>query len=328
MNALPARRGFTLVELLVVTGLMASLLGLVVLGMQPSGNSQVRQLSQALSSAILAAQTRALGNDAGAAIVLDTGTGSIPAFASNMIYNADVPPFVTGNIISGIPPTPLSATTATGTLSPTNADPADLASGYKIRFSGTSPYLPPTSWMGLSSAVATSGSTATALVSFRTGANQTINNTVWPTAPSTGSLQFEVARFPAKSTAALDTTRQAAIDFRYSGIGNTMWGTSGTIPVAITFDRNGGLDTVMTLGTAPTCSTPTAPVYLLIASVADIQSSQASQPLQSQNSRWLAINPSTGRVSVGANVPVSGTTQTDVNSARANARQGMTGGVK
>jgi hypothetical protein len=107
-----------------------------------------------------------------------------------------------------------------------------------------------------------------------------------------------------------------------------MWGTSGTVPVAITFDRNGGLDTVMTLGTPPTWSTPTAPVYLLIASVADIQSTQASQPLQSQNSRWLAINPSTGRVSVGANVPVSGTTQANVDSARANARQGLTGGVK
>jgi prepilin-type N-terminal cleavage/methylation domain-containing protein len=314
MNAALARRGFTLVELLVVTGLIASFLGLILVGMRPTGDSQIRQLSQTLSSAILASQTRALGNDAGAALIFDTGAGSV-AFAGNMIYNADVPPLVVGTI-SGVPPSPLNVTTTTGTLSPTNADATDLATGYRIRFSGTSPYMPPTNWMAFASGGSNMGT-----ISFRTTANQTISNTVWPAAPATGSLQFAVARYPIRSTSALDATRQAAVDFRYSGIGNATWGTSGTNSLALTFDRNGSLDTVMTLGATPGWANPTAPIYFLIASLADIQNDQS---LQSPTARWLAINPSTGRVSVGANV-VSGT---DVLAARANARQGVTAGVK
>lgn len=311
MTAPAGRKGFTLVELLVVTGLMAVFFGLVVSGLRPNANSQVRQLSQSLSSAILATQTRSLGNDAGAALILDVTSGNA---YSNAVFNADVPPFAEGTI-TGIPPSPLSDTIATGTLSPTNADVPDLATGYKIRFSGTSPFIPPTVWMGFSS-----DGSATGEIRFRNGASQTRENTIWPIAAS-GVLQFSVARLPVKSTAAFDTTRQAAIDFRYSGIGNTSWGVSGTIPVAITFDGNGGFDSVMYLGSPASWATPTSPLYLLIASLPDIQSDQS---LQSQTSRWLAINPSTGRVTVAANVP----SVNDVNAARANARQGVTGGVK
>jgi prepilin-type N-terminal cleavage/methylation domain-containing protein len=311
MIAQADRRGFTLVELLVVTGLFVVFFGLVVNGLRPNPNSQVRQLSQAISSAILATQTRSLGNDAGAALILDVTSGNA---YSNAVFNAEVPPFAEGTI-TGIPPSSLNLTFATGTLSPANADVSDLATGYKIRFSGTSPFIAPTPWMNFSSA-----GTATGTVSFRTSANQTRDNTVWPIATS-GTLQFAVARLPVKSGPAADVTKFAAVDLRYSGIGNTTWGVSGTIPVAITFDRNGGLDSLMYLGSPASWVTPTSPLYLLIASLPDIQSDQS---LQSQTSRWLAINPSTGRVTVAANV-VSGT---DVNAARANARQGVTGGVK
>ena len=340
MNAAPARRGFTLVELLVVTGLMASLLGLVVLGMQPSGNSQVRQLSQALSSAILAAQTRALGNDAGAALILDVTS---PNSYSNTVFNADVPPFMLGGTATGVtsgtygmPPMSgitgtltLSATASVVTLSLTNSDTTDLINGYKIRFYCDSPSTPPSPWFQFNALP----NSASGTVSLRGSANQTINNTIWPSPSGTGTLMAQIARFPVKSTAALDTTRRAAVDLRYSGVGNTTSGDYGTLdgkgPIAITFDRNGGLDMVMQYGTAATPTvapiTATVPVYFLIASIDDIQNNQS---LQSQNSRWLAINPSTGRASVGANVSVTGTTQTDINNARANARQGLTGGVK
>ena len=341
MNALPARRGFTLVELLVVTGLMASLLGLVVLGMQPSGSSQVRQLSQSLSSAILAAQTRALGNDVGAALILDVGGGSLPTSASNTVFQADVPPFILGGTAppaaayasgtNGMPPMfsgslTLNATSSPVTLALTNADPADLADGYKIRFYSASPStLPPSPWFQFSPAVsATSGT-----VSLRVDAGQTINNTCWPSVPPSGALQFQIARRPLKSSPALNTTKQAAIHLSFSGVGSGTWGSSTVGPIAIMFDRNGSLDAVMLLGTtpAPTVLAPTAPLYLLIATVADITGSSS---LQSQTSRWLAINPGTGRINVSANIPIATSTpsQTDIDTARANARQGVTGGAK
>ncbi|MEI7780637.1 MAG: type II secretion system protein [Planctomycetota bacterium] len=321
MTAPSSRRGFTLIELLVVTGLLAGFFGLLVVGLRPSGNSQVRQLSQTLSSALLATQTRALGNEAGAALILDITSGNS---YTNAFFNADVPPFVVGTVASGVPPSALSATTTTGTLTPTNADASDLAFGYKIRFSGTNPYMPPTPWMAFSSA----GTALSGTIGFRSPANQTAQNTVWPTIPSGGSLQFQIARYPVKSTSALDTTKQAAVDLRYSGIGNTTWGTAVSGTIAIAFDRTGGLDTVMQLGASRTVTVPTAPLYLLIASIADITDAQPNKSLQSQTSRWLAINPSTGRASIGANIVVTGTAQSDIDAARANARQGVTGGIK
>lgn len=326
MTASYSRRAFTLVELLVVTGLIAGLFGLVVTSLRPNASSQVRQLSQTLSSAILATQTRALGNETGAAIILDVAPGS--AF-SNSIFNADVPPFIVGTVTAGVPPASLIATTTTGTLSPTNADASDLAYGYRIQFLSTDPATPPSSWMGFSS----SGTGASGTIRFQTAANQTIYNTVWPTNPSGASLRFQIARFPSKSTSALDATRLAAVDLRYSGIGNTVSGNYGTLnakgPIAITFDRNGGLDTVMQYGSGSTPTVdpinPTAPLYLLIASLADIQGNTS---LQSTTSRWLAIAPNTGRSTVAANVAVSGTLENDVFVARANARQGVSGGIK
>lgn len=321
MTAPASRRGFTLVELLVVTGLFAVFFGLIVNGLRPNANSQVRQLSQSLSSAILAAQTQAFGSDTGAALILEVTAGN--AF-TNTVFRGDVPPFIVGNVTSGMPPAVLSATSSTVTLSPINADTSDLSTGYTIRFSGTSPQLPPTAWMGFSSINSSDQGT----VSLRTTANQTPHNTVWPAAGS--SLQFEIARLPVKSDAAADVTKFAAIDLRYSGIGNTATATYGTLSgqgsVGITFDRIGSLDTVILYGPPSVAPVnPTAPLYLLIASMADIE---ANTSLQSQTSRWLAIAPGTGRVSIAANVPVGGTTQADINNARANARLGVTAGVK
>lgn len=321
MNISRAKSGFTLVELLVVTGLFAVFFGLMVSGLRPNANSQARQLSQSLSSAILAAQTQALGKDAGAALILDVAPTNV---YTNTIFNADVPPFIVGDVAAGMPPTVLSATTAVVSLLPTNADAADLALGYRIRFTGASPYVPPTAWMSFSSP---------GTVSLRNSVSQTINNTAWPPPLVEGTLQFQIARYPAKSASALNTTKQAAIDLRYSGIGNTVSGNYGSLagkgPIAITFDRNGRLDSVMQYGTGsnPTVEpiTPTAPLYLLIANLGDIQDDRS---LQSQTSRWLAIAPGTGRVNLAANVPVAGTSESDVLTARANARQGFTGGIK
>jgi hypothetical protein len=220
----------------------------------------------------------------------------------------------------------LGATSSPVTLSLSNADPADLADGYKIRFYSAAPFaMPPSPWFQFSPVASLSSGT----VSLRVDAGQTINNTCWPSTPASGTLQFQIARRPMSSAPALDTTKQAAIDVRFSGIGSGTWGSAVAGPIAMMFDRSGSLDSVMLLGTtpAPTVLVPTAPLYLLIATVADINDNRS---LQSQTSRWLAINPGTGRLNVSANVPiaVSAPSQTDIETARANARQGVTGGAK
>ena len=325
MTASAFRRGFTLVELLVVVGLMASLLGLLVTGLRPNGSTQIRQLSQNLSSAILAARTRSIGTESGYAIVLEPG-GGVPDIASNSIFFAGVPPFITGTTgTSGMPPVTLSVTSTTVTLFPLNADVLDLASGYKVRFQrSSSPILPPSPWFAFAPAAGGSGT-----VSFRGTQSQTSANTVWPVGSGSNPLQFAVARRPVKSDSTAESTKFAAIDLRYSGVGNTIAGDYGTLhgkgSIAIVFDQDGGFDSVMTAGTSLMPLVPSAPLYLLIASVPDIEQNRS---LQSESSRWLAIAPATGRVTVATTVVVSGTTEGDIMAARANARQGAAGGAR
>jgi hypothetical protein len=245
---------------------------------------------------------------------------------TNTVFNGDVPPFIVGSVTSGMPPANLSVSSTTVILVPTNSGTSDLATGYRIRFSGTSPPLPPTAWFDFSSP----GTSGQGTVSLRTAANQTINNTIWPAPPAGSSLEFAIARLPVKSGPAADVTKFAAIDLRYSGIGNTATAPYGLLAsqgsIGITFNRTGSLDTVILYGATTVAPiNPTAPLYLLIATISDIE---ANTSLRSQTSRWLAVAPSTGRVSVAANVVVSGTAQDDINNARFNARQVVTAGVK
>jgi prepilin-type N-terminal cleavage/methylation domain-containing protein len=308
------RKGFTLVELLVVMGMLAGFMALILAGMRPTGSSQARQFAQLMSASLLTAQSKALASPTGSAIVLAAGENGMPAVACNSIYRADVAPFIVGTCTSGVPPASLSGTTTAAVLSPTNTDAVAFDSGYKIRFySDLANGSAPSVWFAFNP--------TNTEVSFNAAINQTIDNTVWPTPYPGKLLDFEMARYPARSGLDFVPTAQAGIDLRYSGIGdlpNAAYGTLSAEAPSITllFNRQGGLEAIDGSVTTPT--SPTAPLYLLVASVADIADNAS---LQSENSRWVTIAPSTGRVTVSPNVP-----NANVFDARAFARQGATGG--
>ena len=317
MNYPRPRLAFTVVELLVVTVIFSILMSLLVVGGQPSAGGQIRRLAQSIVSAILTAQTSALGNEAGAAVIFEPS--STTSNACNALFFADSQPYIKGTVGSGVPPSSLASTSTTVALTPTNADAADLANGYKILFRCDEPYLAASPWMSISS-----GTT----VAFRTSANQTAQNTIWPKKPATAPLQFLVARYPVKSSPAIDGIKTAAIDLRYSGIGNTTTGDYGALAnkgaIAITFNSAGVIDAVMQNVLATTKSVqpvvPAAPLYLLIASLSDIQSNES---LQKEYSLWLVLAPNTGRITIASNVIQNGTAEVDVINARAKARQSI-----
>lgn len=316
------RHGFTLVELLVVASLMAGMLGLVLATSRPDPGVQLRRFVQSLSSSILATQTRALGKENGAALVIAAPSAS--PFAANEVFFADVPPLITGSI-SVAPNSPIiSSSFGVLTLSLDNAD--SVEDGYRIRFLNAAPFMPRSPWFRFSASGSSSGT-----ASFDVAASQTANNTIWP-AVSGSSLSFAIACLPQGSTPAFATIKQAGIDLRYSGVGDDPMATFGTLnglmPMCICFDRTGRLECLIgSPSSQPRVPfNPSAPLYFLLASLIDIEANRA---LQSEASRWLVITPGTGRTFIAKNVPVTGTTAANVLAARLYARTGVgTGGQK
>jgi type II secretory pathway pseudopilin PulG len=334
------RSAFTLVELLVVASIMAALLGLVLSGAKPGTNGQIRQAAQSLVSALMAAQSRALGNRAGSAVIFESGlTSGVSASMCIRVSNGDVPPFITGTSGMFTPLNPTSATnSATISLTPTNADADDLQHGYKIQFGGVAagslaPYQPPSPWMALAAPAAGGGANCIGTVSFRTSASQAPSNTVWPeptkTVSGTNPFNFQVARYPLKAELAAELPKSVAIDLRYSGIGDdptTAWGgLANDGAIALVFDSIGGVDALMqqVLGAASMRTNqpidPVQPFYLLVTARSEMEDS-TFPALSSPKALWIAVHPQTGRVTVASNVPQTGTDATALRAARAKAR--------
>ena len=316
------RSGFTVVELLVVVSIMASLFGLIMMGMRPSVGGELRRAAQQFASVLLAAQSGGIGDPKGAAVVLELDTRPEaeggPKVAGTQciaIYGGDKPPFVVGTLTTGMPPA-AGATSATVAIAVTNG--GDLQQGYRVQFFGSDPdpVLPASGWFGFQPPGA---------VSLRADDGQSFANTPWPT-PVGGQLRARVACYPAKGPLALAFAKTVGIDLRYSGTGDdpsSAWGglaSKGNL--AVSFDSVGTLDALMRgVGSSTAASRqPVEPAYFLVAARADINGDTA---LASERSLWVAIQPQTGRVTTSANVAQSGKDRTAVRAARANARAAL-----
>jgi prepilin-type N-terminal cleavage/methylation domain-containing protein len=342
----PPRRGFTLVELLVVTAMLAAFMGLIVTGMRSSGGQQNRQLTQLVGATMTTAQTRALASEAGTALILEPAINGMPLEGCNAIYRAEVPPLITGTC-GGVPPVSLSSTFAAATLHPLNTDAAALTDGYKIRFFADAKNgSPPSVWMTFLP--------ASNQVRFNASVNQTADNTVWPVPLPDAPLDFEIARRPQPSTVDFAPTPRSGIDVRYSGFGDeptAMFGTlhppllsSAAAPyfrMSLSLNRQGSMEAVLghwvdgSGNVHIDTAYPTAALYLLVATLDDIDGNTS---LSSAASRWISIAPASGRVTVSQNNPQpdpaidSGTAvnvaavKTAVKAARIFARAGAAGG--
>lgn len=339
MMGAPSRRAFTLVELLVVTGLMAALFGLIVTGLRPNEDSDLRAATQSVVSSLLQAQTRALQSPAGAGLQFSTtvvpvagGSASIatglalaiqpPAIvvtATSLIVNAsgaslaDATSLPAGTSLAGAQANIVFQT-------PENAD--GVGDGYRIRFatsfSGTVAPASFSPWFGFEPAV--TGANA-GIVSFLPSDGQNVSNTVWPVALQPMRLRCEIARRPETAQSLTDIGKTVAIDMRYSGVGDDPDAACGSFhpvgqsplgDVVLQFGSSGGIYAVIPVGVsskaaldpsrAPARSP--APIYLLLTPRSLIDANASS--LRTDRSVWIAINPATGRVVSGKNVSQAG----------------------
>jgi prepilin-type N-terminal cleavage/methylation domain-containing protein len=321
------RRGYTLVELLVTAAIFATLFALLSIGNAPSRRAQIRRTAQSLASVLTVTQSRALGRDVGAALILEPDASSV-ALATAASY-ADMLPHITVRA-TGIPPATPGSLTASGTFTPTNADTADLQHGYKIRFfEQDTATQPPSAWLQFTPPASATSNVAT--VSLRGTSGQSLANTIWPK-PVSPPFDAAITRYPVKATFAMQCAKAAAVDLRYSGFGDdptTPYGSlAGKGAIAIAYDRVGGVDAVMQqVLSAATARMhqpidPITPVYFFVAARDEILD-PAANTLASDEAIWVAIHPQTGRVNVSANVPQTDTSATAIHAARAKARAGL-----
>jgi prepilin-type N-terminal cleavage/methylation domain-containing protein len=330
MTAAPSRKGFTLVELLVVTGLLASLLSLVIVAMRPTEDSQIRQTANALASAIMQTQTKAVAQANGSALTFPMVSSTAGVTAASF---ADLDPAIIAATdqafgfgpSQGMPPTNLTSTgtfTTIRFLTPQNAE--TVRSGYQIRFREGPAFGPWFSFVPTGDLVGQ--------VFMRSNLGQTPATTLWPAGPTPASpIDCEIARSPRSSQQAAAFPKIVAIDPRYSSVGDDLnadvvasgisplWSSplllqdsfasiaarnGSPLQLSLQFERTGGLSTVIpvaaTPAVPPTPVRPTVPVYFLVATVSDIVGGKS---LLSPTSTWVAISPLTGRVTVGKNVP-------------------------
>lgn len=307
------RSAMTIVELLVVTGLLVSLLGLIVVGMRADPGVDPRQAARELASVLLAGQSRALGKPEGAAVMVATADdGRI----GSIIHEARSLPLIIA-AVEGMPPSP-DSTSATVQIQ------ADVTGGYKVRFQATAAgagSLEVSPWYRLQPP----GS-----VAFRGGVGQTPDNTVWP--KQRGGMQAVVARWPMPGATPVTLAKQVAIDLRHSGVGDDPAALrgfgrfEGKGPIGIVFDEVGRVADVMqqvgNTGVTPVEPiVPTQPIYFLV--VARDEITAGRNTLANDKAVWVAIHPLSGRVTVAGNVPQQGQDAAALRAARENVRRGM-----
>jgi type II secretory pathway pseudopilin PulG len=316
----PPVTAFTLVELLVVVSIMATLFGLMLAGSRPNIGATTRRAAQQFASVLLATQSRAIGNPTGAAVIL--APDELDGRICREVFSGDRPPLVQATVDSGMPPDDPVASSATVPLTTINGDPDQLQQGYRIKFhgdntpGGTGPALPESPWFAFA---------PPATVSFRPTEGQSAANTVWPSAGGE-QLYASIICYPVRGGELMDFPKGVGIDLRYSGTGDdptTTWGgLSAAGEIGLSFDMVGTIDAIMrNLATPlPALRQPVEPIYFLVAPIAEITANQA---LASERSLWVAVQPQTGRVTVSSNQPQAGADRTAVRAARASARAAL-----
>jgi prepilin-type N-terminal cleavage/methylation domain-containing protein len=301
--------GFTLVELLVVVGIILMLYALVAVGTRPTEDKHIRDTAQAVVGSLMQAKTRALQSPQGAALILQTA--ALPAFVGVSAQYAEIPEPVRAAVTSGTF-TPGAPAATILVSQPSNAD--DVSGTFRIRFRPTvSPsidegcYGP---WFDFSPNDNGNGGS----VLLRGSVGRTLANSIWPVGQS---FECEASRYPQPVSAAEPMAAMGMIDLRFSGLGedpdqpcgllsDLQTATGDPVPIAIRFDRTSALEGLTAFGTKAIVATPqpNVPLFLLLAAKSDIE---AGTSLASQRSLWIAVMPGSGSVSVFRNVPQNST---------------------
>ncbi|HEX3997537.1 MAG TPA: prepilin-type N-terminal cleavage/methylation domain-containing protein [Pirellulales bacterium] len=322
------RRGFTLIEMMVVILLVTLLTSIMIPVLSAASDSRrAREGARVLSTMLATAQTQAEVSGRPAAVWiqrLKNSTGAVVNSSAAMeLYLAEVPPPYLGDTLTST----ASINGSTVTFSNASLTNANVQAGDVIRFSyrGESFYL--SNINGNSATIAPLDPTQTY--------------------PPGASLPFQIYRRPIKSAAsAVQLSDGVAIDLEFSGadFNSSMTGFNNPFTagagdagqIIITFAPTGSLDLVYIVSSTASTQVfrPVSGVYLLIGRIDSIPIPPATTPTspnqfnwQDFNSRWVAVGRQSGLVTTSEVASAAtGTTANVITSLRLARSSQNTGG--
>lgn len=328
------RKGFTVIELLVVTTIMVVLFGLL-LG-RPGDGRTVKSAAQEFASILRNTKSKALCNEVGDGVVIEPESNS-----GIVISNSYILPFIECKVTkmpnpvnNGVYPSSIDVG-----LNPLNASLDDLKRGYKVRFYAQSDSTNQ-SYRGLQMSewyCFNYENPPTAKVSIDKETSQNSRNSYWHPLLDCGGLDNSqpktniiagVARHPIKSGVAMIFPKVATIYFRYSGSGNDTSQTWGDLSqegsIGVVFDKLGCLDALVKQKPVSYID-PFEIVYFFIVNRRDMISNKG---LSIIDAFWVAIQPNTGQVVVANHIPQENNDNDSLIASRENARKSFNIGGK
>jgi len=277
----PARRGATLVEMLVVITILVLLAGVAIPVMRPAMEGRrPRETARVVNVYFSSAKNRALETGRACGVMLER-MDNRPG-ASMILQQVEMPPPYAGDDLSSRAQVQLSVSNniATVTANMIGGFNASLVSaGDLVQFNAQGP------WYTIGSV---SGTSITA--SMRLPSGQLLP---WPSTSSSPPVTYQILRQPKPSAAApLQLPMGMAVDLDYSGTDAASFGSGNNLPVYILFSANGSLDRVQYGGSS---TSVVDPIYLLVGRGDKV--GEATDPNWADLSNfWVTLNPQTGMV--------------------------------
>lgn len=280
-----ARRGFTLIEIMVVLVIVMLLAGMILTAIRPALESRrMREAARAVTTMFYQAKARAVETGRPFGVWIERAENSDPqAPASRTLYFAESPPIYAGDSDNA-----RALVRAGGSCELTGANTSLIEQGDFIRFNFQDPIYEITSAGG-------------SQIQFT---SRSVPFLPKPSGDAPMSVPFQILRKPRKAIGApVQMTGNIVVDMTKSGIGasGTEFNQQGNRRIVIMFSPSGHVDRVYF--NEKSSEIPMGPIHMLLGRAEKVPS---GENLQDRMNLWVSVGNQSGLVTTAPIVTTEG----------------------